>query len=106
MTRLVSLQETAFLLLIARRVLNHQRAAEADGETYTDLTPLAQLACGVRARARFQKAAYGYDMLVDLKVPATFSDDEVLRVASDILAQPAVSTGVTDGVLHFRRKDE
>ncbi|MBA2706808.1 MAG: hypothetical protein H0U59_03270, partial [Gemmatimonadaceae bacterium] len=49
--------EASFLLLIARRVLNFQRKAEAEGETYHDMQAMTDLQCGYAARMRFEKGS-------------------------------------------------
>jgi hypothetical protein len=89
--------EAAFLTLRARRVLNFQRKAEAEGNEYHDLQPLTDLQCGYAAKMRFNKGPSGQyrpEVIVarSSKHHAVAYDAEGrLAVASKILGGPAVA---------------
>jgi hypothetical protein len=82
--------ERQFLLLVARRVLNFRREASARGEAYTDLSPFTRLACGVRAKLRFEDAPGGYKMIVVFKhpTPNDLTDDELKEIAEELANGP------------------
>ena len=97
MTALVQGAEASFLLLTARRVLNFQKKAEAQGETYHDLQPMVDLQCGYAAKMRFEKGPSGEYRSLVIVGPASvhhavaYSPDGCQQVASEILGGPAVA---------------
>lgn len=96
MTALVQGAEASFILLTARRVLNFQKKAEAQGETYNDLQPMVDLQCGYAAKMRFEKSPSGEyrpQMVVgraSVHHAVVYSSESRLQVASEILGGPAV----------------
>lgn len=93
--RKVTDAEAAFLLLVARRVLNYQRKAEEAGEEYHDMQPLTDLSCGFAAKLRFHKGSAGQYRPEVLLGPASVhpivdtSLPIALGVATEILGGPA-----------------
>jgi hypothetical protein len=89
MSQLVSEQEKAFLLLTARRVLKYKREAEVRGEKYQDLVAPEKLASGLRAMIRFDPSAFGYEVHVVIMDDISFTTEEKLCAAKEILGAEA-----------------
>lgn len=93
--------EAAFLLLMARRVLNFQRKAEAQGEEYHDLAAPTDLQCGFAAKLKFVKGLAGQYQPEVILGPASVhpivdtSLPVAVEVASEILGGPAYYCGDT-----------
>jgi hypothetical protein len=107
-TRKVTDAEAAFLLLVARRVLNYQRKAEAEGEQYHDLQPLTDLPCGFAAKLRFETGPGGQYRPFLLLGPASVhpivdtSLPVATQVAKEILGGPPHYVGSDDrGIKRF-----
>ena len=80
--------EKAFLQLAARRLLRSTREAEARGEKYHDVSAPSPLQCGVRARFVFEAAPGGYAPVALLRKNASFTQDEMDTIASELLEGP------------------
>ncbi len=100
--RKVSDAEAAFLLLVARRILNYQRKAEADGEQYHDLQPLTDLPCGFAAKLRFETGPGGQYRPTLLLGPASVHPivDTSLPVATQVAAE------ILGGPAHYEGDDD
>lgn len=94
--------EAAFLLLVARRILNFQKKAEDAGEEYHDLQPLTDLPCGFAAKLRFRKGPGGQHRPEVLLGPASkhpivdTSLPVAAQVAAEVLGGPAFYLGDDD----------
>lgn len=103
--------EAAYLLLVARRVLNFQRKAEERGEEYHDLTAPTDLQCGFSAKLKFIKSEAGQYHPEVILGPASVhpivdsSQESATAVAAEILGGPAYMRRafVPDGSPHTHR---
>jgi len=90
--------EAAFLLMVARRILNHQRAAEADGETYHDLSQPGTLQCGAKAKMRFLKTGSGYAPELEVyPQDHKHTPDICEKIAAELLGGPVSQEGTIVG---------
>jgi hypothetical protein len=95
--------EKAYLLLVARRVLNFQREAEERGEVYHDMSSDIILNNGCGARLRFISVPGSYEPHLWLKWPVGTPLDKAVEVASGILGGPAEDAHYPNELV-FRRK--
>lgn len=96
--------EKAFLQLMARRLLRYHREAESRGEVYHDLSPFAPLACGVRAKVRFEPSPGGYSTVALLKKSSLFQPQELDEIAESLLEGPVKLRATVEDVLEYVRK--
>jgi hypothetical protein len=80
--------ENAYLLLVARRVLQFQREAEERGEVYHDMSSDVVLNNGLSARLRFHPCPGGYEPILWLTGLLKRPED-LLPTAARILGGPA-----------------
>lgn len=90
MPSLVSDAEAAFLAMLARRIVKHQREAEARGQTYNDLTRPYMLSCGHRAKIRPIATGTGWEPMVHIELKPGTDPSVAEQMARDILGGPAV----------------
>lgn len=90
MPRALTLEEAenAYLLLVARRVLNFQREAEERGETYHDMESDVVLNDGTSARLRFVSCPGGYEPRLWLNGPCLTKEAALRPIAERILGGP------------------
>ena len=98
--------ERAFLQLTARRILGYSREAESRGEAYHDIGPLVPLQCGVRVKYRFEKSPGGYTPVVTFRKSSTYTNEELLDLASELLDGKAVLRKTADPDLEYVRSSD
>lgn len=80
--------EAAYLMMLARRTLNYQKAEE-HGEEYHDMIPFTRLHCGVGARLRFVKQLETFVPVVEVKYqPNQGNAEEACKIATEIAGTP------------------
>ena len=95
--------EKAYLLMLARRILNFQREAAERGEEYHDVGSDAMLECGASARMRFVPCGTGYEPQLWLWGSFTKPEDYT-KVAEGILGGPVVAQPAGADCAHIFKK--
>ena len=95
--------EAAFLLLVARRVLNFRRAAEKNGEVFVDMSKPNALKCGIKAKMSFETTGSGYQPVLFIQEEPIVGLEQATQAATELMGTAVKYRGSNKGLYEFER---